>query len=91
MELGFVGENKTREMTPNDCELCVMDNTGDTKTIWSKDNEDEIENARGVFDRLTAKGYLAFSVTKDGKAGKKMTKFDPNAEKMILSPPVAGG
>ena len=30
-------------------EMAVMDQTGDTKVLWSRDNEDEVENARQQF------------------------------------------
>lgn len=73
-------------------EIATMDGTGDTKRIWDKNNPDEVEDARASFDRLRAKGYLAFHVTgKDGERGEQMTKFDPNAERMILVPAFKGG
>jgi hypothetical protein len=72
-------------------ELCVMNTTGDTKTIWDKNNPDEVAAARATFDALKKKKYLAFSVASGGKKGELMTTFDPNAEQIIMSPPVAGG
>jgi hypothetical protein len=72
-------------------ELRVIDQTGDTKIIWSADNQDETEAARETFKRLKGKGYAAFSVKKDGEKGKILSEFDPEAEKIILAPPVRGG
>ena len=72
-------------------ELCVMDQTGDTKTIWDKNNPEEVEVARATFDKLKKKKYVAYSVGKDGEKGKVITEFDPDAEKLIMSPPLAGG
>lgn len=72
-------------------QLCVMDRTGDTKTIWDKSNPDEVAAAKATFDALKKKGYLSFRVKDDGKPGEAIKEFDPNAEKIILSPPVAGG
>lgn len=72
-------------------EMSILDATGDTKLIWSPSNPDEVENARRTFNDLKAKGYLAYSVSADGSKGSVLTAFDPNAEKIILSPPVRGG
>lgn len=73
-------------------ELRIMDRKkGDTKTVWDKNDEDQVEAAEAQFKELTEKGYLAYTVKKDGKPGKKMSKFDPNAEAVILAPPVVGG
>jgi hypothetical protein len=74
-------------------EMATLDRTGDTKVIWDKDNEDEVEAARATFDRLTKdKKYTAFHVTgKDGKKGERMRAFDPEAERIILVPQMVGG
>lgn len=72
-------------------ELATMDNTGDTKTIWDPRNEDEVDIARHTFEKLRKKGYLIYSVGKDGEKGKAMNSFDPKAEKLIAIPPVVGG
>ena len=71
--------------------LHVLDKTGDTKQVWDSRNEAEVEVARAAFDSLTKKGYLAFSVKKDGSKGEVIREFDPKAEKIILSPPMQGG
>ena len=72
-------------------EMDVMDPTGHTKTTWDSDNAKEVEGARSLFDALTSKGFKAFRVKKDGGEGEPMKKFDPDAERMILVPPVEGG
>jgi hypothetical protein len=69
----------------------VIDATGDTKLIWESDNEAEVENARRTFNDLKKKKYNAYSVKKDGEKGSVITEFDPNAEKIIMAPPMAGG
>lgn len=71
--------------------LCVMGPSGDTKTIWDKNKPDEVAAARQQFNTLRQKGYLAFRVQPGGKPGEQVFEFDPNAEQIILSPPVAGG
>ena len=72
-------------------ELKVLDMSGDTKHIWDSEKDDEVEAMETLFEELTEKGYKAFKVDKDGDKGKKMKKFDPSAEKMIMVPPLQGG
>lgn len=72
-------------------ELCVMDHTGDTKTIWDTSKPDEVEVARDTFNKLKRKGYLAYTVQEDGKKGTMIQAFDASLGKIILSPPMAGG
>lgn len=73
--------------------MAELNESGDTKIIWSKDNPEEVEVARAAFDRLTKKGkYAAFNVTgKDGEKGGRMYDFNPNAERIILVPQLQGG
>lgn len=72
--------------------MAITDETGDTKVMWSKDNEDEIENARRTFKDMKKKGYTAFRVEgKKGEAGAQMDEFDPDAERIIFTKPQAGG
>ena len=73
------------------CELAVMDHTGDTKTIWDPRNKDEVEVARDAFKKLKDKGYLIYRVGANGEKSTAMHKFDPDAEKMIAVPAVVGG
>lgn len=73
-------------------ELCVMDpKLGDLKFTWDSENEDEVELAEKQFDEAKKKGFLAFKVKKDGSKGKQIEKWDPDAEKIIMIPPIAGG
>jgi hypothetical protein len=64
---------------------------GDLKVIWDKKKRDEVESARNQFDAMMKKGYLAFSVKKDGEKGKVVKEFDEDAEMLILSPKLQGG
>lgn len=72
-------------------QLRVMGREGDTRLIWTKSNADEVKAAKKMFDDLRAKGHLAYKVTKKGKPGEVITEFDPDAEKIILAPPLSGG
>lgn len=72
--------------------LSIMDpKLGDLKVIWDSENEDEVELAEKQFDEAKEKGFLAFKAKKDGSKGKQIEKFDPEAERIIMIPPIAGG
>jgi len=79
------------EATATERELCILDQTGDTKIIWDTDKPDEVENARETFNKLRKKGYAAYSVNRKGDKGEVLREFDPEAEKLILAPPTVGG
>jgi len=72
-------------------EMRIMGAEGDIKTIWDCEKPDEVKAARKQFEELTDKGYIAFSVKKNGEKNEKISKFDPELEKMILVPLVRGG
>jgi len=72
-------------------EMEILDTTGHTKTTWDSDSDAEVAAARAQFQALTAKGYRAFRVKKDGSEGEPMKSFEPDAEKMILIPAIQAG
>lgn len=72
-------------------ELAVMDRTGDTKVMWDAGSEDEVSNAKRTFDDLKKKGYLGYSVKRNGDKGEQVREFDASAEKLIMVPPMQGG
>lgn len=70
----------------------VLNSSGDTKLFWNKKNAEEVENARQMFDKLVkGKKFAAFEISQMGKKSKKVTEFNPNLQKLILIPPMAGG
>lgn len=71
--------------------LHKMDGTGDSKLMWNSDVAVEVDAAKKMFDDLRGKGYLAFTVKKDGDKGTQITAFDKFAEKIIMAPPLRGG
>lgn len=73
-------------------EMAVMGTEGDTKIIWDSGRVEEVDNARRTFDDLVKKKkYAAFEVTKKGEKDGQVFDFDPEAEKLILVPPMKGG
>jgi hypothetical protein len=65
---------------------------GDQRIMWDRNNADEVTSARRTFRELTGKGYSAFVAEgKKGDQGKRLTEFDPDAERIILVRPNQGG
>jgi len=65
---------------------------GDTKIIWDSNNPTEVEATKELFNKLIAKGFMAFRAKgKDGEKGDRLLSWDPDAERLIMSPKVAGG
>jgi hypothetical protein len=70
----------------------TLDKSGDQKVMWDKDVTAEVEAARETFDRLTGQGYLAYKAEgRKGNQGEQIRRFDPDAERIILVRPHAGG
>ncbi len=77
-------------------EMEILDVTGHTTRKWDTSNEADMKAVERIFDDLTRKGYKAFSVTKggaggDGSLGQPRSTFDPEAEKMLMVPPIQAG
>ena len=72
-------------------EIAIISSEGDTKVMWDPKNNDEVEAAEDQFDALTSKGFSAYAVKKNGDKGRKITKFDADAAKIIMVPPMQGG
>jgi len=72
-------------------EMATLSRAGDVRVMWNPDNATEVAAAKKSFDELTKKGHLAFAVKKDGDKGTQIREFDPEAEKIILAPPMRGG
>lgn len=69
----------------------IMDRTGHTSITWDPDKKVEVDVAKDTFERLVKEGYNAFEVESSDKAGKRMTKFDPKAGKIMMVPQLVGG
>jgi hypothetical protein len=73
-------------------ELVKLDHKGDTRIIWDPQRPAEVDVARQTFDRLVKdERYSAFAVDRRGEKGEHVREFDPDAEKLILTPPLVGG
>jgi hypothetical protein len=63
---------------------------GDVRTSWDPDNEDEVAIARRTFDDLKGKGYRALTHDR-GHEPREIEEFDPDAERLVMYGPMAGG
>lgn len=71
--------------------MSVLGHEGDTKVMWDGDNDDEVTSARRTFDELRGQGFTAYRVDDKGDTSAVITEFDPEAERIILRPAMAGG
>lgn len=69
----------------------VMDQTGHSSVTWDPGIPDEVAMARQSYDAMIAKGYTAFAVNEDDQRGSRMSKFDPQAGKVMMVPQLRGG
>ena len=69
----------------------MLDRSGDIKLIWNAERQDEIDAAESMFDEMRCKGYLAYKVDDEGDQGEVIREFDPETERIIMSPPMQGG
>jgi hypothetical protein len=79
------------EPRPQRHELCIQDRTGDMKIHWDSAKAEEVATAKQSFDTWKKKGYAAYKMTARGDKGELIQTFDPEAEKIILAPPMVGG
>lgn len=73
--------------------MSVIDrDAGDSKIMWDRSRSEEVKSAKEQFEKLTKAGYLAYEVEgKEGKKGRQIREFDPDAERLILAPAMRGG
>lgn len=67
---------------------------GDVRVAWDSDSEEETRAVGQMFDELVKdKGYTAVKIGDEGKIsnGTTLKKFDKNAQRMVLVPPLQGG
>lgn len=72
-------------------ELREMSRKGDLKLSWNSGNEKEVAAAKEIFDKRVREGWAAFGEKIMGRKGDRIRTFDPDAERIVLVPPIAGG
>jgi len=71
--------------------LCILDESGDSRIQWDRNDPAQVAAARARFDELKAKRYLAYKVDASGGQGEVLHAFDPDAERIILHSQMVGG
>ncbi len=71
-------------------EIRQLAKVGDMKISWNSENEKEVSAAREIFDKRIKECWTAFR-EKFGSKGEKIKIFDPDAERIVLVPPISGG
>ena len=62
---------------------------GELRLTWSKESTKEMAQAESIFNEYTDRGWLAVGEIGDRKM--QIFKFDPNLERITLSPLNLGG
>lgn len=85
-------EETVHQLSPTQGIIHTLDKTGDTRLIWDRNNEDEVDAARRLFNDLRSKHYTAYRAEgKEGSKGEVIRSFDPEAERIIMAPRLVGG
>ncbi len=72
-------------------QLRQLSRKGDVNISWDSENETEVSAAKKIFDEKIKEGWAAFAEKKLGGKGDRIRTFDPDAERIVLVPPIAGG
>jgi len=68
----------------------VLDDNGDSRILWNRKRQAEVEDARRRFDEYMKKGYRAYVCRSDGSKGARVETFDALLEEIIVAPGQAG-
>ncbi len=80
------------KLGPNQGSMAVLGANGHTNLVWDRTKEEEVEGARDMFSAIKNEGYMAYKLEgQDGRKGEVISEFDPNAERIVLTPPLQGG
>lgn len=71
--------------------LNILDESGDSRIQWDRNDPQQVAAAQAKFDELRAKHYLAYKVDASGGQGEVIDKFDLDAERIILHAQMIGG
>lgn len=72
-------------------ELRIMGRSGDDRVAWDASVPAQVANAKEKFDAALRRGCMAFVVSPDGGQGRRITAFEPEVERVIIVPQMAGG
>lgn len=64
----------------------ILCENGDDRLTWNRNMGQEVKDAFKKFKDLIKRGHVAYAAKPDGKKGRKLEEFDPNAEEIIMVP-----
>ena len=70
--------------------LQVLDRNGHTEIAFDVKEQVTVDAARQEFMHKLEEGYLAYTVV-DGKADTAIREFDPEAQRIVMTPALVGG
>jgi hypothetical protein len=70
-------------------EMRIMGPRGDERLAWDTEVQETVEAAATTFARLLLSGHVGFVTS--GKETGKLEAFDPEAERIVMTMPMAGG
>lgn len=71
--------------------LHVLDDSGDTQTLWRPKDTKSVKAAEKAFAKAKDLGYWAVKSDADGQNRELIHQFDPNAESIGMSRQFQGG
>ena len=72
-------------------EMKTLGRHGDIHVSWNTDNDKEVSTAKEMFYKKINEGWSAFREKLVGAKGDRIKEFDPEAQRIILVPPITGG
>lgn len=81
---------KTKK-TYNHHVMKILNDKGDERLVWDKENGKQAKEAKAKFEELLGKKHMAFSVDRQGNKNRKIEEFDVDAEEILMVPPTSAG
>ena len=72
-------------------EARIMGRRGDDRFTWDPANLEEVAVVRAKVDAAIKAGAMAFRATPDGSPGERIRAFNPEYERIVIVPALAGG
>jgi len=61
---------------------------GDERVEWDTEVQETVDTAKAQFSRLLLNGHVGFVTT---GTPRKLEEFDPEAGRIVMTPPLSGG
>ena len=72
-------------------QMRILNAQGDEKVEWDTEVQETVETAASRFAELLLTGSIPIIPSHGGNAAKRLQEFDPNAERIVMIPPMQGG